>query len=346
MQQRGGVDQVLLARVEAEHLGHGAGVARHGAGMAGGHRVAHRQRLHHGREHADLQRPELFRPPRELLAALIRLHARAREMVEDNHDHHQQHQRGQAEPLVAEGHTGRQERRRELVRQHGPVHRSEGLTDAENASQAQVRGGRGEPRGVREHEDDHDGGRERDRIAGVDRHQRAPAEQRDRRVGRRVPDASPTGQDRDPRSPPPARCATSAIARTSAGTSLQPRPAEPDRHDLPTAREEEQKDAQEVTPNGVSARHVRNSIPMCACGHDVALHKKKMQNLHTCPIQKWCPRPITGPMDGRSSHPSDTPPCRAGRERKEAYNGLEICESHATDQVASCERAPSGARSR
>ena len=246
VQQRGGVDEVQFALSQPQHRGHRARVTRDRARVARGHRVAHRERLHHGREDADLERAELFGASRELLAALVGLHARARDVVDDDHDHDQQDERGEAEPSVAEGHTGRQERRGELERQHGPADRPECLRHADNASQVVIHGRRGEAGYVREHEDDRDRGRERERLTGVEGPEHRAAEQRDRRVGHGAPDpplpastatraitAAPTGP-------------TSAIASTSAGS-------EPDRRAprnriviaLPAQREEQQEGGQE-----------------------------------------------------------------------------------------------------
>ena len=90
MQQRGGVDQVLLALVAAQHPRDLPRIAGDRGRVARGHRVAHRERLQHGRQHADLQRPELLGALHQLLPAVVRGHGRAREMVEDAQDDEQE----------------------------------------------------------------------------------------------------------------------------------------------------------------------------------------------------------------------------------------------------------------
>ena len=90
VQQRGRVDQVVLALGQPQHLGDVAGVARDGSGVAGGHGVAHRERLHDGGKDADLQRAEFLGALGELHTALVGLDPRAREVMEDEEDHGQQ----------------------------------------------------------------------------------------------------------------------------------------------------------------------------------------------------------------------------------------------------------------
>ena len=94
-----------------EHRGDLARVARDGGGVARGHRVAHRQRLQHGREQADLQRGELARALLELLAALVRLDAGAQEVLEDEQHDRGEADRADAEVAVGEGDAGGQQRR-------------------------------------------------------------------------------------------------------------------------------------------------------------------------------------------------------------------------------------------
>ena len=101
VQQRGGVDQVLLALVAAQQPRDLAGIAGDRGRVARGHRIAHRERLQHGRQHADLQRPELLGALHQLLPAIVRGHGRAREVVEDAQDDDQQDQRGDPDPVVA-----------------------------------------------------------------------------------------------------------------------------------------------------------------------------------------------------------------------------------------------------
>ena len=119
VQQRGGVDQVLLALVEAQHPGDLARVAGDGGRVARGHRVAHRQRLQHRRQQAHLQRRELARALGELLAALLGLDARAQDVEEDEQHTAARPTDADAEMAVRERHAGRQQRRRELGRQRG-----------------------------------------------------------------------------------------------------------------------------------------------------------------------------------------------------------------------------------
>jgi hypothetical protein len=87
VQQRGGVDQVLLALVEPEHRARPRASSGRPRPNGGRHRVAHRQRLQHRREQPDLQRRELLGAALELDPALVRLHARADQVLEDEqHD--------------------------------------------------------------------------------------------------------------------------------------------------------------------------------------------------------------------------------------------------------------------
>ena len=111
VEQAGGVDELLLALGEAEQAGHLARVAGDGGGVARRHGVAHRERLHHGVDEADLERRELLRPLLELLAAVVGLDAGLEQVLED-----EQHDGGEtdgadAEALVAEGDAGGQQGR-------------------------------------------------------------------------------------------------------------------------------------------------------------------------------------------------------------------------------------------
>ena len=184
VQQPGRVDEVLLVARAAVRLGERAGVARDGGGVAGGHAVAHRERVDHARQHPELQRRELLRAP-------LRAQQLAQHVLE--HEQHEREQRERRQPRLAvdDRHAHGQQRARQLDGQH----RDEDL--AHLAAQRDPRVGRdvdGDHREVereREHERAEHDERERD-VVGLEvgdareRLDAEPDDERDHRVGRHV----------------------------------------------------------------------------------------------------------------------------------------------------------------
>ena len=109
-----------------EHPGDLARVARDGGGVARGHRVAHRQRLQHGREQPHLQRGEFARALVEFLAALLGLDAGPQDVEED-----EQHDGGQPDRRHAEMAVGERDARgQQAVANSDGQRRDEGPRDA------------------------------------------------------------------------------------------------------------------------------------------------------------------------------------------------------------------------
>ena len=111
VQQPGGVDEVLLRARAAVRLGERPRVARDGGRVAGGHAVAHRQRVDHARERPELQRGEL-------LGAPLRAQQLAQHVLEDEQDEREQRERRQPGLAVDDRHAHGQQRGRQLDRQH------------------------------------------------------------------------------------------------------------------------------------------------------------------------------------------------------------------------------------
>ena len=108
---------------EPHHLRDLARVAGDRRGMAGGHRVSHRQRLEHRVEQADLERRQLARALRELLAALEGLDAGAEQVLEDEEHDGEEPDGADPDAAVAVRDAGGEQAGGELRRQHRDVDR-------------------------------------------------------------------------------------------------------------------------------------------------------------------------------------------------------------------------------
>jgi hypothetical protein len=114
VQQRRGVDQVLLALVEPEEARDLARVAGHGGRVACGHRVTHGQRLEHRGEQTHLEGGQLPRAIAQLLSTIVRLDARVEGVEEHEEDDGREPDRCHSEVPVGERHRGGQQPGREL----------------------------------------------------------------------------------------------------------------------------------------------------------------------------------------------------------------------------------------
>jgi hypothetical protein len=116
------------------------------------------------REQPDLQRRQLLRAPLELDPALVGLHARADQVLEDEQHDREQPDGADADAAVAERDGGGEQRGRELERQHGHVDRVPGVAEAHPAREVEVQRHRTEVAGVHQHVDEPDERREPERV--------------------------------------------------------------------------------------------------------------------------------------------------------------------------------------
>ena len=113
------------------------GEAGDGGGVAGGHPVAHPQRLHHHADHALVQRLELGDLDAQLVALLPRVGDEQRERPEREQQGDEQADREQPELLVGGDGRGGQQAGGELPRQHRDVEAPERAAQARAVAQAE-----------------------------------------------------------------------------------------------------------------------------------------------------------------------------------------------------------------
>ncbi len=118
VQQRGDVDQLLLAARVAGALRDRPRVTGDGGAVAGGHLVAQIERAQHRAQHPDLEAGELLGAGLELLGPLLGQQQGAEQVLEGDQHDAEQGDPGDADLVVDEGDADRHQRRRQLGGQH------------------------------------------------------------------------------------------------------------------------------------------------------------------------------------------------------------------------------------
>ena len=165
VQQAGGVHDRLLALVQPGGAGELDRVVGDGGGVAGGGRVAQRERLQQQPEHALVADVQLVAPAHDLLLGLLALeHGAQQQLAHAEAEHEQADDRRAVDLEPVDGHRG-QRRGRELPRQHREVHRAEHRQQRAAAQQHGVAGDHHEVEDVRRDEHDEHGDGERALLA-------------------------------------------------------------------------------------------------------------------------------------------------------------------------------------
>jgi hypothetical protein len=189
VQQAGRVHHGLLAGAQPGRARELVRVVRDRRGVAGGVGVAQRQRLQQQPEHPFVADVQLVRAALDLLAVRLALEQRAQQELADAEGEREQPDDALVVDLEAvDGHR-RQQRRGELPREHGQVHRAEQGGQRAAAQQHVVAGDQREVERVDGDED----AEHRDRVAGLRIHaagadplERERADQREGGVGGEV----------------------------------------------------------------------------------------------------------------------------------------------------------------
>ncbi len=164
VQQPGGVREVLIGLVESHLARQRTGVAGDGGGVASGHAVSQRKRLHERHEHAELHRGEAHRARLQLLGAVLRAQQRARQVLEDHEHEHEAQQYGIAHLRVGHGEDHGEHVGGDLAGEHRHEHDAHLLHEGLFLQHALLDRDQREVEQVRRDEHAEDDQRERDRL--------------------------------------------------------------------------------------------------------------------------------------------------------------------------------------